>query len=359
MSVESLPVDKPAKPTTNGMLGLLRRNKWIWKFVGLGLSVFIAVYLLKQIDFKEFSDMVRAVPVGSLVLAFLIYMLLNFSRALRFRLLLGQQNTPIRLMYPIALYHNFLVRTLPFKTGELSYIVMLRTYLNQPIREGVGSLLSARLFDLLLVASGCTLGILTATSQLATQSHLIFTLFIPVLAISAIALYFAGPILRQLIGLGQTLTKRGSPSVARFSKWAAEKLTLVAGQFERIREPRFFFSTILLSACIYASSAMFNLVLLWAIGVQQNLGTLLIVVSIAMFAEALPFSIAGLGLVEGGWTFGLVAFAGLTASNAASIGFFLHACQLLSVALSGLIGYSLLQLSSRAARQTAVADQAN
>ena len=321
---------------------------WAIRMLGLVASIAIGLYLLWQIDVQQFLSMIRGLSVASLFGAFLIYMLLNLFRAVRFTVLLGGENISTQTLYPIALYHNFLVRTLPFKTGELSYVMMVRHYLRKPILEGVGTLVSARLFDLLLVTTGCTVGLLTVA--VPASQHLLFTLFVPCLVVCALGLYFAAPILRKALALEDNLLKNRLVAKSKILIWVNQKLLTLAENLDRIRNPRLFIILIGLSACIYASSAAFNLVLLRALGITAPFGTQLVVVSIAMFAEALPFSVAGLGLVEGGWTFGLVTFAvvsGASAtSQAASIAFFLHACQLFSVAISGLIGYLMLHTSA-------------
>ena len=52
-------------------------------------------------------------------------------------------------------------------------------------------------------------------------------------------------------------------------------------------------------------------------------------------------------MIEGGWTFGLVTLAGYDIGQAASIGFFLHACQIITAVMTGLLGYLWLQTVKR------------
>ncbi|MBZ0302904.1 MAG: hypothetical protein K8J31_24375, partial [Anaerolineae bacterium] len=56
-------------------------------------------------------------------------------------------------------------------------------------------------------------------------------------------------------------------------------------------------------------------------------------------------TISGLGMIEGGWTFGLVTLAGYDVGQAASIGFFLHGCQIVCAVTTGLIGYLWLHMN--------------
>jgi len=64
---------------------------------------------------------------------------------------------------------------------------------------------------------------------------------------------------------------------------------------------------------------------------------------LGMFASAMPFTIAGLGLVAQAWRIALIHLAGLPDTEAAATGFLLHGFQLLAAALYGLIGYLLIQ----------------
>ena len=109
-------------------------------------------------------------------------------------------------------------------------------------------------------------------------------------------LRLAARLLQRQRGLGQRI---------------AAHLPALATSLARIRQPRIFLLTLLLSCLTWGSSVCFNLLLLGALGVQ-GLPLLVGVISITMLVEALPVaSISGLGVIEGGWTFGLVTIAGL------------------------------------------------
>ena len=98
--------------------------------------------------------------------------------------------------------------------------------------------------------------------------------------------------------------------------------------------------------CTYTCSISFHILLVWAMGLDQSLMTLLVVVSIVNFSAIIPFSISGIGIVEGGWSLALVLFCGLPMGEAVTIGFFMHACQIFCMIVSGLIGYAMLQLKN-------------
>ena len=318
----------------------------VWKIIGLAISLVLAVFLLTQLDLQQFAHIARSVSVVSLLMALGCYLLLNVFRLIRFQELLNIGDIPFSIFYPIVLYHNFLVRTLPFKTGELSYIVLLRQHLNQPVRAGVSSLVTSRLFELFMVIIVGGGALLLASNQLDLPPALAVVIVIGGAAALLSSLYFSGPLLRlaiQVLNQFPVLKQRNSLLGS-----LTEKLTGLAESFDQVRQPRIFRNTLIISALTYSMSTCFNLVLLYAIGTNISFGVLIGIISIVMLTDALPLAtISGLGMVEGGWTFGFVAFAGMPVDQAASLGFFLHACQLLAAAGTGILGYAWLQIRKR------------
>jgi uncharacterized membrane protein YbhN (UPF0104 family) len=313
-------------------------NNAVWKVLGLVISISLAVFLLTQFDAQEFLRIVSRVSIWSLLAALASYLLLNYFRLLRFKSLLNQPDIPTSIFYPIVLYHNFLVRTLPFKTGELSYIVLLRQRLNQPIREGVSSLVTSRLFELFMViiVGGGALLLASDHSPLSPQ---LAVLIVTVGAIILLAsLYFSGDLLRVIARVVQRVRATGLPGRL------AQRLLDLAEPFDRMRQPTVFRSMLGYSVLTYSMSVSFNLVLVYAVGINISFGVLIGIISIVMLTDALPLAtISGLGIVEGGWTFGLVLFGGLGETQAVSLGFFLHGCQLLAAITTGILGYLWLQ----------------
>jgi len=188
--------------------------------------------------------------------------------------------------------------------------------------------------------------LLLASDQINLPPALALLIVIGGAAALLVALYFSGTLLRvgsRLLTHIPVLNQRES-----FTAFVTDKFADLADSFDRVRQPRVFLQTLIISSLTYSMSTSFNLVLLYAIGTDINLGILIGVISIVMLTDALPLAtISGLGMVEGGWTFGLVAFAGMPVDQAASLGFFLHGCQLLAAAGMGILGYTWLQIRKR------------
>jgi uncharacterized protein (TIRG00374 family) len=326
MTAETIVQEKPLNP-----------RKLLWRGVSLLIAFTLIGLMLSLIDWSAFWDVLSRLSPTSLITVFLIYMLLNFFRSLRYIALLDRDNVPLHIVYPIALYHNFLVRLLPFKLGEFAYIVLMRNRLNIPVKEGVSSLLGSRLLELLIVILVFAVSLLFSGGIMANQQVLAVILGIGSIVGGIVSFYYAGLIIRAATTVMRRLIKLNP--VNSF----ANKLDSLAAEFDRIRHPKIFARALIWSCFTYACSFSVNAILLWAVGLDVDPVTWIVLVSLGMFATGVPFNISGFGAVELSWTFGLTTFAGYAAGEATSIGLMLNGYQLICAALSGLIGYVVYQ----------------
>ena len=329
----------------------------LWRGLSIIVTVGLLVALLENIDMKEMSDLVTRVSALSLFGALLAYLLLNIFRAIRFRTLLDKADTPLRILIPITLYHNFLVRLLPFKLGEFSYIMLLRSRLNYSMEEGVSSLVSARLLELLIIVVVFAMGILTSGEQFASQRDGLLLLVIVVFIGSVAGLYFAGTLIRASLGVFNTILSRITSRKISIIESLESKLYEMAIEFDRIRHPQLFISALFISCFTYGTSFLTNYILLVAVGVDVEFPAMISIISVGMFASAFPFSVSGFGVVEVSWLFSLTQFAGLPDTEATAIGFLLHGFQILASSLFGLIGYALIYATPPLQTQDLAASQ--
>jgi uncharacterized protein (TIRG00374 family) len=318
-------------------------KRFVGPAVGMLISVALILYLLKHVDAKGFVTLFDEASPIHLLCAFVIYVLVNVVRALRFRVLLSQPGLPLKFLFPITLYHNFLVRTLPFRTGEISYVALLRRYYKISITKSLSSLLGARLFELILIIMGGLIGLLTVQRDViqtnATTTFIIAGCLVSTLA----ATYYSGSICQLVKSLLSRFVLSLPVRLAVPLSRLIPKLDKAGRQFSQIRLTKNLLQLLGFSSITYGSSVAFNLLLLRAIGVDGNLSALLIAISVTFLAASFPLTLSGFGVIEGAWTYGLVTFAHMDITQAVSIGFFLHGCQVLATALSGLLGFVLLQ----------------
>ena len=300
--------------------------------------------MVDELQGIDLRDMLSRVALSSWLLALLAYLLLNLFRAARFRVLLDRNDAPWRLLVPITLYHNGLVRVVPFKLGELSYVLLLRRRLNYSMQEGVGSLFGARVLELLIIVLVFAVGILLSGDQFAEQRDGYLLLVLAIFAISLAGLYFAGDLIRMVIRMARRLLPAARADDSFLTESCA-KLETLAAEFDRIRKARLFFSALFISCFTYSCSFLTNYALLRAMGMEAALPAVISVVSLGMFGSAFPFSLSGFGTVETAWWLGLTRFAGYAGDEAAAIAIVLHGFQIVAAIAYGLTGYAWIRFS--------------
>ena len=318
-----------------------RRKRLAWFAGALAVSAALLLYLVRRFDLQRLAAMVRAARPTHLALAFLLYVLLNAARAVRFRLLLEQQALTLAVLMPVVLVHNLLVRIVPFSLGEVSYVALLK-HRGVDVSEGVGTLVGARLLDLLLVLVGGLVALALSPAALDGRGLSLAVCLVPV---TCGAILFAGPLLR--IAAALVGRARGS-----WGETLAGKARRTAARLDALRRPRLLGAVLVASLGTYATSVAFNGVLLHTAGARAvDLPSTLAAISAAMLLASVPLSIAGLGVVEGSWTVSLVLLGRLETSRAVAVGFFLHGCQLLCAVLSGGGGFLWLVFQQRRPRR--------
>ncbi len=322
------------------------RRQFFIRAISIAVTAVLLADLVGRVNWAEFDQLLGRIATTSWLGALLAYLTLNLFRALRFRILLDRRESPWRLLIPITLYHNFLVRALPFKLGELSYIVLLRSRLNYSMEEGLSSLFGARVLELLIIVMVFAASIPASAEQLAAQrDELLFAIAIT-FALSVIGLYFGGNIIRFAQKAAQPLLTFAEGRRPGFASSANRRLQHLTEEMDRIRQPRLFFTALFTTCFTYTSSFLTNYILLRALGVDVDLPVFIAIISLGMFASAFPFTVSGFGVVEAAWRFGLMQFADMPDADATAAGFLLHGFQIVAAAIYGLLGYLLIHLSA-------------
>ncbi len=319
------------------------RRQFLVRAISIAITVLLLADLVGRVNWAEFDQLLGRIAATSWLGALLAYLTLNLFRALRFRILLDKRESPWRILIPITLYHNFLVRALPFKLGELSYILLLRSRLKYSMEEGVSSLFGARVLELLIIVMVFASSIPASAEQLAAQRDDLTLAIAITFVLSVIGLYFGGHLIRAFQKAAQPLLSRAErrPNIA---SGANKRLSQLAQEMDRIRQPRLFLTALFTTCFTYTSSFLTNYILLGALGVNVELPVFIAIISLGMFASAFPFTVSGFGVVEAAWRFGLMQFANLPDAEATAAGFLLHGFQIFAAALYGLLGYLLIHI---------------
>jgi len=313
------------------------KRRSVYVLSGLGFSLLVATYLIAQIDLATFIEILAQVSPWMLLLAFICYVALNLSRAWRFSILLAKPIPTLHLV-PVTLYYNFLVRTLPLMSGEVSYAFLLRRYLGQPFTEGLGGVLVARVFDLILVLLGGGISLLTVGAEDQSTTEILILLGGALLVL--LVFHYSGSLWRRVGRIGLGLIRRATPGLAEsLSTYGGE----VMEQVRRLLSWRILLPTASITLLIYFFNVFYALVIIRTLGVKADLGVLLLVITLGMLASNIPVSFAGFGITAASWTLSLSVIAEVDLSLAASAGLLINGLQIIFVVLTGFAGYLWLQ----------------
>lgn len=245
----------------------------------------------------------RNASLVSLVIGFALHFLVYILKALRFRMILGPGRLRWSHWVDLVTLHNFANFILPFRTGELAYVYLITRKENVPIGESVGSLLIARIFDLLCLALlfPVCLGALFWLGM--PYSHQRMLLFILGLAgFSSIIALLLGLTLRgeTLVGVLKRIVVRLGLGGSHFADTLLDKMKEVVDTFGRIRSRRLYGSLFGISLAILFFLYLIGYILLHGLGVSMSYLQVVFCLTLMFLSNSLPInSLAGIGTMQG------------------------------------------------------------
>jgi hypothetical protein len=122
----------------------MTRRAWI----SIGITAVTVSFLFTLFDPRDILEDLRSMSLPLVVAALAVQAFTYLFRAKTFSLLIPDRRVPVGSIFGIHCIHNFLNLVLPARTGEISYVVLLRSRHDIPAAQGLSSLLVTRLLDL-------------------------------------------------------------------------------------------------------------------------------------------------------------------------------------------------------------------
>ena len=161
-------------------------------FVSAGMLYWLAQSTRQNAEGFEWQDIVaimRGLPIWVILLTLTCQLLQTWFRAVRYSLFLrqGDIRPDFRKLLAVTFVRNMFVDLLPSRTGEVSYLILLKRMLGERVAKGIASMGASFAFDLvaLLVLIVVVLGI----SGIAGSGMGYLSLLIPLTIIVVIACY--------------------------------------------------------------------------------------------------------------------------------------------------------------------------
>lgn len=318
------------------------------------VSVLLIGLLLTQVrDWRDIVTALQRISPLALGTALVGYLALSLVRATRFRLLLPRCSTPFYVLWNVTCVHTLANYVLPARSGELTYIALLRAR-GVSMADGLASLALARLLDLAALAALVLLAVALASErqvELTLLRWFSLALGVTMLVVLLWADRLAGLIVRALTrAAGRLGIAQWKP--VRWGLAGVGRTAVSLGAFARARG--LYAVTMALSLLQWAVNFAVYYALLNGLGLRIDPSGTVIASSIASLVAVLPVQgLIGFGTYEAGWTVGLVPL-GFAHSLAIVIGFSIHILMLVLSMLQAGLSLSLTWLIRRVSMETRV-----
>lgn len=302
----------------------MKSRKILSVLLGAGASIAVGTVVVSQLRWQDLAELWTKSQPAYLGVGLGTYFLANVLRARRFRALTGDRIST-RVMLRTVIIQNILNTFLPLRAGEVSYLYMVHKSGVVKAGDNVGSLLGARVLDL-LAALAMPLAALPFSAAWTAEGHtFLWFAGLAVFAASAFAfgVWRAEPLARFFARRAVT----GRPWLNRSLHLASDVLSSLsqlrlASLFRRVLS-----LTLGCWALVYVSG-YFNLL---GIGVHVPFADAVFAYSFPNIASMTPFyMLGGFGVYEGSFGMGL-HLAGVPLRSALASGLVLHVAELVFV----------------------------
>jgi uncharacterized membrane protein YbhN (UPF0104 family) len=279
----------PVRPPAAALEGTAMGRRILLTLVALVVSAVALWWLLSEAVIAAFAEALRRAHLWRLLAAWALVPVIQGLRACRFALLAtGRPDTAFWTIYAITarlLLFNYL---LPFKLGELSFLLMMKRAFGSHYLSSAGVLILARLMDLCVVCAIFALGAALLIDPVARPWNLGLLL---AMGAAAVALPIIGV---ELLGPLRRLGARLLWLPPRFDRLLRDEL-LTHRRTERAQ-------ALLLTLAIWTTHAILAYVAATAVADGFDFFQIVLADLAANLAFAVPVSgLAGLGPPQAAW----------------------------------------------------------
>jgi len=296
------------------------------------ITAILVTLLLTQIKITDILIAMYSIPPHYLFLSFIFYICSYILRALRFHILLNGE-VSLRDLFNIVCVHNMANNILPARTGELSYIYLLRKR-NIPVSKGAATLLIVRIFDSITISLLFFISMpFVGLPPMVLNAFLVVTLFLIAIILFLVYLIYKG---ERFAGFIRGTISRLSIDKFHIIMLFMEKLKEIL-ECIKIIKLQILLQLFLVSILIWCLLYLTNYTLLMGMVVDITFPLVVFGSTFSVFTTLMPIQgIGGFGTTEGGWVIGFV-FAGLTKEIAIRSGFVVHMIALVYFVTLGLL----------------------
>ena len=317
------------------------QKKTVYKIVTILIGIIFVFFLLSKISVKDLLSTLFSLDPLILFAGFGLYFCTYLLRAFRFSILLNR-SVSVRDLLPIICVHNFIVNILPSRTGEVSYVYLLKKIHAKTTGEGVATLVVARIFDfitviILLFIAG--LFIYDVPETFVDFLWIVYFFLFSLVGLLISLIYFGQSVLKFLNKF-MLYIKLDKTKVAIFLLRKGDE---IIQSIKRINVRQNAISLCIVSLSIWLVAYTGFYVILMGLGVSLPVQNVIFGAVLVLLTGVLPTpGIAGFGTGQAIWTVIYVPL-GMTLEGAIISGFSWHIVLLLFSLILGLLGSFMLR----------------
>ncbi len=300
------------------------------------VTIILVAVLLSQINLGSIISAIFSIPPIYFLTGFILYLISYLLKTMRSIILLSK-NLGIRDLFPIICIHNVANYLFPARSGELSYIYLLKRVQNIPVSEGISTLMIARVFDFIAVSLLFFISVFLVKDMPALFSN--FILFIAflfiVILLFLVSLLYHGEKFLIVIRRFCSILKLAK---FKFVNFFLKKLEEIVKNFNIIKSKRTLIHSLILSLLTWISIYFFTYLLLLGMNIRLGIETVILGSTFSILTGILPIQgIGNFGTYETAWMILFIPL-GITKEMAIISGFTVHIISIIYSLILGSFG---------------------
>jgi len=314
------------------------------KILALIITVILVALLFSQIDLKDVISTLQNINPVYLLTGFIVYTCSYFFRAWRFHILLNRE-VSIKDLFTIACVHNAINNLLPARTGELSYIYLLKKLNQKTIGDGIATLVVSRIFDFiaLIILFFLAIVLITDIPKIIMDALWIIAIFGFFLLIILVLLLTRGKkFVIQMQKSAERLHCEHNPGVHYLIRKGFETIE----SLDRIQMKKSISALMISSLLIWGVNYFVVYLLMMGMNFQLSIFIVILGGTFILLTTVLPIQgVAGFGTTETIWTLVFVPL-GLSVDQAIVSGFCYHIVIILYFTILGIYGWITIRVKN-------------
>lgn len=215
----------------------------------VGLGIFLVYFLLNQINLNDLKTTFLNIYLPSLVIGLILMFSVDFFKAYRQIILIGSDSLRFADMFLVSLIRNAFNMVFPARTGEISYVYVLKRKFKIPVEIGVSTLMIGLIFDMIIVFCLIIISVvIVGINRYSISSSTIIIIAVSLLAASLLILFFLPKLVNIFIKLLNFIkSKFNRLEKNKFFAFLLDKLIETNKNIKIIQSRRIYWKVYLLS----------------------------------------------------------------------------------------------------------------